>query len=75
MFAPPNYSEAIRQATDLLNLSHVAIYPVDVRGVRADPTYSAALPGAVGIDSGTGPLILLAMRRDFIELDTAVRQR
>lgn len=28
-----NYSEQVKEATDLLNLSHVAVYPVDVRGV------------------------------------------
>jgi VWFA-related protein len=28
-----NYGEQVKEATDLLNLSHVAVYPVDVRGV------------------------------------------
>jgi VWFA-related protein len=29
-----NYSSVIVSATDLLNLSHIAVYPVDVRGLR-----------------------------------------
>ena len=37
-----NYTAQVRQATNLLNASHVAVYPVDVRGVRADPLLSAA---------------------------------
>jgi VWFA-related protein len=34
-----NYSAQTKEATDLLNLSHVAVYPIDVRGVR---TFSPA---------------------------------
>jgi VWFA-related protein len=39
-----NFGEDIKEATDLLNLSHVAVYPVDVRGVivSAPVGYSAA---------------------------------
>jgi len=37
-----NYSEAIVEATDLLTVSHVAVYPVDVRGLKANAMFSAA---------------------------------
>jgi VWFA-related protein len=37
-----NYSETVMQATDLLNVSHVAVYPVDVRGLQANPMFSAS---------------------------------
>lgn len=37
-----NYSETIMRASDLLNLSHVAVYPVDVRGIQVNPMFSAA---------------------------------
>jgi VWFA-related protein len=37
-----NYSATIKEATDLLNLSHVAVYPVDVRGLQTDPMYSGS---------------------------------
>ncbi len=36
-----NYSSTLVEATDLLNLAHVAVYPVDVRGLDAAPMYSA----------------------------------
>ncbi len=37
-----NYSETLVKATDLLNLSHVAVYPVDVRGLQTNPLYSGS---------------------------------
>ena len=48
-----NYGEQMRQTTDLLNLSHVAVYPVDVRGLVVPGDYSAAAakgqgPGSTG---------------------------
>ncbi len=36
-----NYSSTLVEATDLLNLAHVAVYPVDVRGLAVVPMYSA----------------------------------
>ena len=36
-----NYSSDIREATDLLSQSHVAVYPVDVRGLQANSMFSA----------------------------------
>jgi VWFA-related protein len=36
-----NYSETVVQATDMLNLSHVAVYPVDVRGLQVNPMFTA----------------------------------
>jgi VWFA-related protein len=46
-----SYSAEIKQATDLLNLSHVAVYPVDARGLQVPPQYSASKGGAPGINS------------------------
>jgi VWFA-related protein len=51
-----NYSDAMKAATDLLNLSHVAVYPVDVRGVQTNPGYNAGTnqtfnPGATSFAS------------------------
>jgi len=37
-----NYSTTLVQATDLLNLGHIAVYPVDVRGLQTQPMFSAA---------------------------------
>jgi len=37
-----HYSPTIMKASDLLNLSHVAVYPVDVRGLQVNPMFSAA---------------------------------
>jgi VWFA-related protein len=37
-----NYSATVMKASDLLNLSHVAVYPVDVRGLQVNPMFSAA---------------------------------
>lgn len=37
-----NYGAAIKEATDLLNTSHVAVYPIDVRGLQTNPMFSAA---------------------------------
>jgi VWFA-related protein len=37
-----NYSSTIVQATDMLNLAHIAVYPIDVRGLQVNPMYSGA---------------------------------
>ncbi len=37
-----NYSSTVVQATDMLNLSHVAVYPVDVRGLQVNPMFDAS---------------------------------
>lgn len=37
-----NYSSTLMEVTDLLNLSHVAVYPVDLRGLQVNPMYSAS---------------------------------
>jgi VWFA-related protein len=47
-----NYSEIIMRSTDLLNLSHVAIYPVDVRGLQVNPMFSAASTQSFAPNSG-----------------------
>jgi VWFA-related protein len=47
-----NYSSDVKQATDLLNLSHVAVYPVDVRGLQVNPMFNAGSNQA--FEPGTG---------------------
>lgn len=37
-----NYSTTLVEATDLLNLSHIAVYPVDVRGLKTNPMFDAS---------------------------------
>jgi VWFA-related protein len=37
-----NYSATVVKATDMLNLAHIAVYPVDVRGLQVNPMFSAA---------------------------------
>jgi len=56
-----NYGEQVKEATDLLNLSHVAVYPVDVRGVitSAPGVYSAGSQQAFG-PNGQGTAAALA---------------
>jgi VWFA-related protein len=39
-----------REAMDVLNLSDTAVYTVDVKGVRANPAFSAATTAAYGFD-------------------------
>lgn len=48
-----NYDPEIKQATDLLNLAHVAVYPVDARGLTTGTTFSAAAPNGSFDSSGT----------------------
>lgn len=40
--ASRNYGPELKEATDLLNVGHVAVYPIDVRGVQVNPMFSAA---------------------------------
>jgi VWFA-related protein len=47
-----NYSSTIMKATDLLNLSHVAVYPVDVRGLQVNPMFSTASNQAFEPETG-----------------------
>lgn len=37
-----NYSATVVQASDQLNASHVAVYPVDVRGLQTNPMFAAS---------------------------------
>ena len=55
-----NYSEAIMKAADLLNLSHVAVYPVDVRGLQVNPMFSAASNQTYAPNSGADVTALRA---------------
>ena len=40
-----NYSFEVRHATDMLMASHVAVYPIDVRGILAPPVASLTFAG------------------------------
>jgi len=48
-----NYSTVIVKATDLLNLSHVAVYPVDVRGLKPPSVFNAATAGGPQLGGGS----------------------
>ena len=37
-----DYAAKVKEAEDLLNVNHVAVYPVDVRGLMGNPQFSAA---------------------------------
>ncbi len=39
-----NYSAEIHEAVDRMTLSQIAVYPVDIRGLIVDPTFSPANP-------------------------------
>jgi VWFA-related protein len=47
-----NYTDRMRAATDLLNEAETAVYPVDARGLQANPVYSASQSSGPG---GPGP--------------------
>jgi VWFA-related protein len=49
-----NYTESIMKATDLLNLAHVAVYPVDIRGLQVNPMFSAASNPSMAPNSNAG---------------------
>lgn len=40
--APANFGPGLRQASDLLTLGQVAVYPVDIRGLTTDPFFDAS---------------------------------
>jgi VWFA-related protein len=61
--ATRNYSSTIVAATGLLDASHVAVYPVDVRGLQTDPLYSAANRPSVQLGGGSS--------RDFFQTQSA----
>jgi VWFA-related protein len=49
-----DYAVQIKQAADLLNLSHVSVYPVDVRGLRINSDLTAASNAAYGANPSFG---------------------
>lgn len=57
-----NYSEAQKKVADLLNLSHTAVYAIDVRGLMNNSTFSASSRinlqphGGGGLANGPGPV-------------------
>lgn len=51
-----NYSAQMKQTSDLLNASQVAVYPVDVRGLKVNSLFDASLrqtiaPGNAGVQA------------------------
>jgi VWFA-related protein len=50
-----SHADQIEQAADLLNRSHVSVYPVDIRGLRANSDLNAAANAAFGA-SGLRPI-------------------
>lgn len=58
-----NYSPDIVAATDLLNAAHVAVYPVDVRGLQVNPFFSAANKSSDELGGGNP--------RDFFQTQSA----
>lgn len=60
-----NYGEQVKEATDLLNYSHVAVYPVDVRGVVPYPgVYSASSQKAFGQNGQAAAAALASVTKD-----------
>src|ERR1035438_1858358 len=49
-----DYAVQIKQAADLLNLSHVSVYPVDVRGLRINSDLTASSNAAYGANPSFG---------------------
>jgi VWFA-related protein len=49
-----DYSGQIKQAADMLNLSHVSVYPVDTRGLRLNSDLSAASNARYGANPNFG---------------------
>ena len=49
-----DYSVQIKQAADLLNLSHVSVYPVDIRGLRVNSDLSASSNAHYGANPNFG---------------------
>ena len=47
-----SYSDIIREATNALNDSHAAVYPIDVRGLQVDPMYSPGSAKTYAVGSG-----------------------
>lgn len=61
-----NYGQQIKEATDLLNYSHVAVYPVDVRGVIPvnSGVFSAASKQSFGQNGQSAAAALATVTRD-----------
>ncbi len=61
-----NYSSTLVEATDLLNLAHVAVYPVEVRGLEVNPMYSAGSNQTFrpGTDDNAKALARFSQRND-----------
>jgi VWFA-related protein len=61
-----NYGEDVKRATDMLNVSHVAVYPVDVRGVILPDAggYSAASNVSYGQNGRAAAAALASVARD-----------
>jgi VWFA-related protein len=65
-----NYSSVIVKATDLLNLSHVAVYPVDVRGLKTSAIYSAGTAGGPQLGGGSHQQEFMTESAEHSTMDT-----
>jgi VWFA-related protein len=68
--ATRNYSSDIVAATDLLNASHIAVYPVDVRGLQVNPVFSAANQSSVQVGGGSPNGFFQAQAAEHSTMDT-----
>ncbi len=59
-----NYSEQMQETSDLLNRSQVAVYPVDVRGLKVNPMFDASSSRSMGSGSAGAQASLNAVQ-DF----------
>jgi VWFA-related protein len=68
--ATRNYSSDIVAATDLLNASHIAVYPVDVRGLQVNPVFSAANKSSVQVGGGSPNGFFQSQTAEHSTMDT-----
>jgi VWFA-related protein len=67
-----DYSGRIKQAADLLNLSHVSVYPVDTRGLRVNSDLTASSNASYGSNpTFGGPAASLQQTRSTVNANTS----
>jgi VWFA-related protein len=67
-----DYSGRIKQAADLLNLSHVSVYPVDTRGLRVNADLTASSNASYGSNpTFGGPAASLQQTRSTVNANTS----
>ena len=69
-----NYSADQKKVADLLNLSHTAVYAVDVRGLMNNPAFSASSRVDLGQHGGGGGIYNTAGPVSYTHLDVYKRQ-